>query len=99
MFARLLVVVDADCDVRDGSEVLHRIVSHADLARDTFHQSLPGDDSHHAAALAGQAEMLCIDATRKLPTEHNFPWPAQLATADIHIVGAMAALWESLRGE
>jgi 4-hydroxy-3-polyprenylbenzoate decarboxylase len=54
MHARLLVVVDEDADIHDPQDVLGRIVTYADFARDLFIQPGPGSST-----------LLGIDATRK----------------------------------
>jgi 4-hydroxy-3-polyprenylbenzoate decarboxylase len=76
MFARLLVIVDDDADVQDEREILHRVIHHADLARDVFHQQAP----HEAGqATAAAAALMGIDATRKLPGEQSRPRLGELS--------------------
>jgi 4-hydroxy-3-polyprenylbenzoate decarboxylase len=58
--ARLLVIVDDDADVRDSQDVLTRVITHADFARDLFTQPGPG-----------LATLLGIDATRKALSPHE----------------------------
>ena len=94
MFARLLVVVDADADVCNKAEILHRITSHADLSRDTFQQSMPCELDHHASPASGVAALMGIDATRKMPAEQGHTWPNELKS-DQRIAEQVNARWES----
>jgi 4-hydroxy-3-polyprenylbenzoate decarboxylase len=89
MFARLLVLVDEDADVRDEQEMLFRVASHADLSRDVFQQAAPCEASHHAAPVPGVAGLLGIDATRKSPQ------PAELSMA-AKITEQVESRWTAL---
>jgi 4-hydroxy-3-polyprenylbenzoate decarboxylase len=67
---KLIVIVDADCDVQNPAEVFRRIGATLDLSRDVnvFNGSLtPFDIPPHFGAKAG------LDATRKLPEEASAP--------------------------
>jgi 4-hydroxy-3-polyprenylbenzoate decarboxylase len=92
MFARLLVIVDEETNVADPSEVLSRVVTNADLARDVFPQTGSSDSCHHASPHPSSATLLGIDATRKLPAEHTHPWPAA-ATMSQDIAESVTQRW------
>jgi 4-hydroxy-3-polyprenylbenzoate decarboxylase len=90
--AKLIVVVDADCDVHDYAEVAWRALGNVDYAHDALHTVGPVDHLDHASYEQFYGGKLGIDATRKLPTEgyrRDGGWPvecvldaATLATVD-----------------
>ncbi len=67
--SKLIVVVDADCDVHDYAEVAWRAFGNVDYAHDVLHSVGPVDHLDHAAYEQFYGGKLGIDATRKLPTE------------------------------
>ncbi|MEI6352002.1 MAG: menaquinone biosynthesis decarboxylase [Verrucomicrobiota bacterium] len=77
MFTKYLVVVDADVDVHNTSEVLFRMCSNTDPQRDSIFTRGPADVLDHATTEVGAGSKLGIDATRKLPGESGFhrSWP------------------------
>jgi 4-hydroxy-3-polyprenylbenzoate decarboxylase len=82
MFAKAIVVVDAEIDVRDGAQVLLAIGAHVDPGRDLFFQDGPSHPFDHAAWPAGEGRALGIDATAKLPEERAGPRPHRLIVGD-----------------
>jgi len=79
MRTRLMVLVDAEADVREPAEVLGRIAAHCDPAHDVFSYCGPGGDTRPAGAPSA-ATSLAIDATAKLPEEcpAGYPQPAAM---------------------
>ena len=79
MFSKYIVVVDADCDVHNTSEVLFRLCANTDPQRDTTFVKSPCDALDHAQSIACMGTHMGIDATRKLPAE-GYPrtWPELL---------------------
>lgn len=76
MFTKYLVVVDADVDVHNTSEVLFRLCANTDPQRDSIFTKGPADVLDHATSALGTGTKLGIDATQKLPGEgFNRPWP------------------------
>lgn len=75
---KCVVVVDADVDPAQASDVLSRIAANVCPQRDVFFHAGPGSLQDHAAPQAGLAQQLGIDATAKLPPEHPRPWPERL---------------------
>jgi 4-hydroxy-3-polyprenylbenzoate decarboxylase len=74
--SKLIVVVDADCDVHDYAEVAWRAFGNVDYAHDALHTVGPVDHLDHAAYEQFFGGKLGIDATRKLPTEgYSRGWP------------------------
>jgi 4-hydroxy-3-polyprenylbenzoate decarboxylase len=84
IFARLLVIVDEDAPVNDPGAVLLRVLAHADLARDVFHQPAPANP--------GTTVLMGIDATRKLPGEGARSCSAE-ASASASIEEFVARRW------
>ena len=66
---KLIVVVDADCDVHDYAEVAWRAFGNVDYSHDVLHTVGPVDHLDHCAYEQFFGGKLGIDATRKLPTE------------------------------
>ncbi len=79
MFVRYLIVVDADVDVHDLSEVLYRVGLQADPARDLELVQGPVDQLSISNPVPNLGGKVGIDATRKGP-EDGFPrpWPEEI---------------------
>ena len=78
--SKLIVVVDADCDVHDYAEVAWRAFGNVDYARDVLHSVGPVDHLDHASYEQFYGGKLGVDATRKLSTEgyrRDGGWPAE----------------------
>ena len=76
--SKLIVVVDADCDVHDYAEVAWRAFGNVDYAHDALHTVGPVDHLDHASYEQFFGGKLGIDATRKLPTEgYRRGWPTE----------------------
>jgi 4-hydroxy-3-polyprenylbenzoate decarboxylase len=75
-FTKYLVVVDADADVHNTSEVLFRLCANTDPQRDSIFTKGPADVLDHATSEIATGSKLGIDATKKLPGEgFKRPWP------------------------
>ncbi len=76
MFTKIIVVVDADVNVHDTSEVLFRLTANIDPERDIIFTKGPADVLDHATPVMGFGSKIGIDATHKLKGEANTrPWP------------------------
>jgi 4-hydroxy-3-polyprenylbenzoate decarboxylase len=76
MFTKYIVVVDADVDVHNTSEVLFRLCACTDPLRDSIFTKGPADVLDHATSEIAIGSKLGIDATKKLPGEgFKRPWP------------------------
>jgi 4-hydroxy-3-polyprenylbenzoate decarboxylase len=76
MFTKYIVVVDADVDVHNTSEVLFRLCANTDPQRDSIFTKGPADVLDHATSEIAIGTKLGIDATRKLSGEgFKRPWP------------------------
>jgi 4-hydroxy-3-polyprenylbenzoate decarboxylase len=69
MFAKMLIIVDDDVDVRDHQAVLSAVASNMNPARDVLFDQGPPDPYDPAATTGTLATRMAIDATRKLITE------------------------------
>ncbi len=69
MFAKTLVVVDDDVDVRDHQAVLAAVSANMNPARDVLIDQGPTDPFDPAARIGELGQKMAIDATRKLGSE------------------------------
>ena len=80
---KLIVVVDADCDVHDLHEVAWRALGNTDYARDLTVVEGPVDHLDHASYQQFWGGKAGIDATRKLPEEgytRDGGWPEMVVS-------------------
>ena len=78
--SKLIVVVDADCDVHDYTEVAWRAFGNVDYAHDVLHTVGPVDHLDHSSYEQFYGGKLGIDATAKWETEgyrRAGGWPAE----------------------
>jgi 4-hydroxy-3-polyprenylbenzoate decarboxylase len=76
MFTKIIVVVDADVNVQNTSEVLFRLCANIDPERDILFTKGPADVLDHAAPVLGLGSKIGIDATHKISGEANTrTWP------------------------
>ena len=81
--SKTVVVVDADVDVQNPSEVAWRVTNNLDPQQDIFFASGPMDDLDHASVTAGVGSKVGIDATAKGPLEgRNRDWPPDILMSD-----------------
>ena len=69
MFTKIVVVVDADCDITNPAEVVWRVGTHIDAKRDIVVSEGPLDVLDFSGLAPSYGGKLGIDATRKLPEE------------------------------
>ena len=67
--SKLIVVVDADCDVHDYRDVAWRAFGNVDYSRDVVHMTGPVDHLDHSSYEQFYGGKLGIDATAKWATE------------------------------
>jgi 4-hydroxy-3-polyprenylbenzoate decarboxylase len=80
---KLVVVVDADCDVHDYAEVSWRAFGNVDYARDLLLTEGAVDHLDHASYQQFWGGKIGVDATRKLPEEgytRNGGWPEMIVS-------------------
>ena len=76
MFTKYIVVVDADVDVHNTSEVLFHLTANTDPQRDSIFTKGPSDVLDHATSEIAIGSKLGFDATKKLPGEgFKRAWP------------------------
>jgi 4-hydroxy-3-polyprenylbenzoate decarboxylase len=76
MFTKFVVIVDADVDVHDTSDVLFHWFGNVDPQRDSLLTKGPCDSLDHAVSVANIGSHIGFDATRKLPGEgYTRGWP------------------------
>src|SRR6266446_3525983 len=76
MFTKYIVVVDADVNVHNTSEVLFRLCANTDPQRDAIFTRGPADVLDHATTELAIGNKMGIDATHKLHGEgHKRGWP------------------------
>ncbi len=91
---KLIVVVDADCDVHDYSEVAWRALGNTDYAHDLLLSEGPVDHLDHASYQQFWGGKAGIDATRKLPGEgYTRNWPPMIVQ-DPAIVDKVTRRWQ-----
>jgi 4-hydroxy-3-polyprenylbenzoate decarboxylase len=79
MFTKVVVVVDADVDVRDIPDVVLKALNHIDPQRDFEFAMGPIDELDHASREPCYGSHVGIDATRKWPTEgFTRRWPDEI---------------------
>lgn len=93
---KLIVIVDADCDVHDYAEVSWRAFGNVDYARDLLLTEGPVDHLDHASYQQFWGGKLGIDATRKLPGEgytRDGGWP-EMITSDPATAALVDRRWK-----
>jgi 4-hydroxy-3-polyprenylbenzoate decarboxylase len=76
MFTKYIVVVDAEVDVHNTSEVLFHLTANTDPQRDSIFTKGPSDVLDHATSEIAVGSKMGFDATRKLAGEgFKRPWP------------------------
>lgn len=93
---KLIVVVDADCDVHDYHEVAWRAFGNVDYARDLSVVEGPVDHLDHSSYQQFWGGKAGIDATRKLPEEgytRDGGWP-EMVTSDPATAERVTRRWK-----
>jgi 4-hydroxy-3-polyprenylbenzoate decarboxylase len=76
MFSKYIVVVDAEVDVHNTSEVLFHLCANTDPQRDSLLTRGPSDVLDHATSEIAIGSKMGIDATKKLAGEgFKRDWP------------------------
>jgi len=79
MFTKIIVVVDADVNVHDTSDVLFHLCANIDPQRDSLLTKGPCDSLDHAPTVPNIGSHIGFDATKKLPGEgYTRGWPEQM---------------------
>ncbi len=79
MVSKVIVVVEADVNVRDYSQVVWTALNHIDPERDMEFVLGPIETLDHASRLPKYGSKVGVDATRKWPEEgFTRPWPDEI---------------------
>lgn len=96
MFTKVVVVVDADCDIHDPAEIVWRVGTHIDAKRDLVVSEGPLDVLDFAGQAPAYGGKLGIDATRKTKEEgFTGQWPP-IIRMDDDVVKRIDAMWPKL---
>jgi 4-hydroxy-3-polyprenylbenzoate decarboxylase len=83
MFSKFIVVVDADVNVHDYSEVAWRVFNNVDPKRDTLMVEGPLDVLDHSSPNPYYGHKMGFDATRKWKEEgHPREWPQDIKMSE-----------------
>ena len=91
-FARLLVMVDAEVDVRDAEQVFAAIAHEAHLERDVWPYAAPSDPLDPTSSRDELGRRMAIDATRKFAGEGHASRPRN-ASLDRDMEKLVADRW------
>ncbi|WP_422679878.1 UbiD family decarboxylase [Chelatococcus albus] len=95
-YTKMLVVVDADIDVRDWADVMWAISTRSDPSRDLVTLAdTPIDYLDFASPKPGLGGKLGIDATNKIGPETERAW-GEVLGMDAAVVARVDALWPKL---
>lgn len=95
-YTKLLIVVDADINVRDWADVMWAVSTRADCSRDLLTLTdTPIDYLDFASPKPGLGGKLGIDATNKIGPETERVWGETLAM-DPDVVARIDAMWPRL---
>jgi len=96
MYTKIIVVTDADVDIRDWKDVIWAITTRVDPARDTLLvESTPIDYLDFASPVSGLGSKMGIDATNKWPGDTTRVWGRPIAM-DPAVKARVDALWREL---
>ncbi len=94
--AKVLVIVDADVNVKDPAEAWWYALNNIDPQRDVRFTLGPVDDLDHAARAPAFGSKMGIDGTRKLAGEaHDREWP-EVVRMSPDVVQRVDELWSKL---
>jgi len=96
MYTKIVVVTDADVNIRDWKDVVWALATRVDPARDlTIVERTPIDYLDFASPVAGLGSKLGIDATNKWPAETTRGWGRPIVMDDA-VKARVDALYRSL---
>lgn len=95
MFTKMIIIVDASVNAQDTSEVLWKVFNNVDPKRDILFTEGPLDMLDHSSPTPNYGSKICIDATKKWPSEgHIREWPDDIKMSDA-IVKLVDEKWKT----
>ena len=96
MFTKVVIIVDADCNVHDPGEVVWKVGTHIDPKRDVLFSEGPTDVLDHASQIPDYGTKMGIDATKKWPDEgYTREWPDVIEMSP-EVKRRVDEMWEKL---
>ncbi len=93
MYTKFVIVVDADIDARNWTDVVWALATNVDAGRDvTVIGNTPVDALDFASPVEGLGSKMGIDATAKIPPETARPWGRPIRM-DAAVVGEVTRRW------
>lgn len=95
-FTKFVVVVDADVNVHDYSEVAWRVFNNVDPKRDILVSEGPLDELDHSSPTEAWGAKMGVDATAKWPAEgHGRGWPEDIVMSP-EVKARVDKIWPEL---
>jgi 4-hydroxy-3-polyprenylbenzoate decarboxylase len=96
MYTKMIIVTDADVNIRDWKDVIWALTTRVDAARDTLIvPNTPIDYLDFASPVAGLGSKIGIDATNKWPGETTREWGRPIAM-DPAVTARVETIWNAL---
>ena len=96
MYTKFVIVVDADIDARDWTDVIWAVSVNMDPARDiTLIENTPIDYLDFASPQSGLGSKIGLDATTKMPPETEREWGRKLRMSD-EVIERVDEMWQRL---
>lgn len=93
MYTKFVIVVDADINARDWTDVIWAVSTNVDPVRDmTLIENTPIDYLDFASPVSGLGGKIGIDATTKMPPETTRPWGRRIRMSD-DIIDEVTRKW------
>ena len=95
-FTKFVVVVDAEVDVHDYSEVTWRVFSNVDPKRDILMSEGPLDELDHSSPTTAWGAKMGVDATARWSAEgHRRGWPEDIVMSP-EVKARIDKIWSAL---
>ncbi len=96
MYTKFVIVIDADLDARNWTDVIWAISTNVDPARDiTTVEHTPIDYLDFASPDSGLGSKMGIDATTKIPPETKREWGRRIRMSD-DVIERVSDMWSEL---
>jgi 4-hydroxy-3-polyprenylbenzoate decarboxylase len=96
MYTKFVIVVDADIDPRNWTDVVWAVSTNVDPGRDVLTiENTPIDYLDFASPETGLGSKMGIDATTKIPPETHRPWGRRIRMTDA-VIDEVTRKWKDL---